>query len=551
MGRVWGPDAVAKNQSTSLYGNIVALAESPLVEGSSTSAPTTASSRSPRTAATPGARSSASPACPSSTYVSRPDFASQHDADVVYAAFNNHKMGDFKPYLLRSDDRGRTWRPIAGDLPARHRLDALAEDHVDADLLFAGTEFGLFFTRRRRPRSGSSSRAACRRSRCATSPSRSARTTWWLGTFGRGFYVLDDYTPLRHVDARLARPGGALPVKKTWLHVPGSRIGDRDKGFLGETYYTADNPPFGATFTYYVKEEWTSKKKARQKAEKEAAEASKELPFPSFESLRDESREEDAKLLFTVADAAGHPVRRLEAPGQKAIAADHLEPALRPGRPGDRSAGERSPWLPPLAGPFAAPGTYNVRLERLAGGVVEPLAGPVAFEVEALGNATLPAKDRAAVLAFQQKVARLQRAVLGAVALAGELDVRLELVRVALDATPALDAATDARARALELELESISIALSGDRFLRRAQENTPPAIDERVMNVVYASWYTTAEPTRTQLDAYRYAGELFAKELGRLRRLAETDLPAIEAELERAGAPWTPGRIPLWQPEP
>ena len=550
FGKVQRPEAVAKNQSTSLYGNIVALAESSRVEGLLYVGTDDGLVQVSEDGGGAWRKVERFPGVPELAYVSRLT-ASQHSADVVFAAFDNHKMGDFAPYLLRSDDRGRTWRSIAGDLPKRGTVYALVEDHVDADLLFAGTEFGLFFT------VDGGKKWIGLKSGLPTIAVKDLvvqkrENDLVLGTFGRGFYVLDDYSPLRHVDAKSLDAAAALyPVKKAWLHVPGSRIGDREKGFLGETYYIAKNPPFGAVFTYYVKDEWKSKKKARQKAEKEAAEAGQELPFPSFESLREEIREEDAKLLFTVTDAAGQPVRRIEAPAKKGMQRIAWDLRFDPADPVTKSAGERSPWLPPLAGPFAAPGTYNVRLERLAGGVVEPLAGPVAFEVEALGNATLPAKDRAAVLVFQQKMARLQRAVLGAVALAGELDVRLELVRVALDATPALAPDTDARARALELELESIETALSGDRFLRRAQENTPPAIDDRVMSVVYASWYTTAEPTQTQLDAYRYAGELFAKELARLRQLAEIDLPALEAELERAGAPWTPGRVPVWQPEP
>ncbi|HEX9800977.1 MAG TPA: glycosyl hydrolase [Thermoanaerobaculia bacterium] len=550
FGKVQRPDAVAKNQSTSLFGNIVSLAESPRVAGLLYVGTDDGLVQVSEDGGGSWRKVATFSGVPERTYVSRLT-ASRHADGAVYAAFDNHKMGDFAPYLLRSDDRGRSWRSIVGDLPERGSVYAVVEDPVDADLLFAGTEFGLFFTLDGGAKwvrlTGGLPTIAVK-----DLVIQERESDLVLATFGRGFYVLDDISPLRRVDAAaLEAPALLFPVERAWLYVPGSRLGDREKGFLGETYYLGENPPYGAVFTYYVKEEWTSKKKQRQKSEKEADEAGKELSVPSFESLRAEAREEDAKLLLTVAGADGTVVRRLESPvkkGVQRIAWDLRYPAADPAT---KDADERSPWLPPPAGPFVAPGAYSVRLDRIQSGEVTPLAGPVAFEVDVLGNATLAAKDRAAVLEFQLRVARLQRAVLGAVGLAGQLEERLALVRIAMDGAPALDPRLDARARAFELELESIEIALSGDRFLRRRQENTPPAIDERVMNVVYSSWYTTAEPTTTQRDAFRYASELFAAELGRLRQLAETDLPALETELERAGAPWTPGRVPLWQPEP
>jgi len=550
FGKIQRPEAVAKNQSTSLYGAIVSLSESTLVEGLLYAGTDDGLVQVSEDGGANWREIGRFPGVPERSYVS--DLAtSQHSADVVFAAFDNHKAGDFKPYLLRSDDRGRTWRSIAGDLPERGMVWALAEDHVDADLLFAGTEFGLYFTADGGQKwvklSGGMPTIAVKDIAVQRRDHSLA-----LASYGRGFYVLDDYSPLRHVDAAALESDAILfRVAKSWLYVQSSRIGDREKGFLGESYYLGENAPFGAVFTYYVKDEWKSQKKLRQEAEKKADEEKKELPFPSFDALRAETHEEDAKLLFTVADAGGEVVQRLESPVKKGVHRIVWNLRYPPSDPAEKASGERSPWLPPKAGPFVAPGSYTVRLDRVQSGRVEALAGPVTFDVEVLANATLPAQDRAAVLAWQQKVARLQRAVLGAAKVVGELSERLALVRVAIDSTPALEPTVDARARELELELESIEIALSGDSFLRRKQENTPPSIDERVMNVVYGSWYTTAEPTTTQRDAYAHASSLFDAELRKLRQLAETDLPALEAALERAGAPWTPGRIPTWQPEP
>lgn len=549
FGRIQKPDAVALHSSTSLYGNIVSLDESPRVEGLLYVGTDDGLVQISENGGADWRAVDRFPGVPDRAYVSRL-LASRHDANVVYVAFDHHKMGDFKPYLLKSADRGRTWTSIASDLPERSTVYALAEDTVAPGLLFAGTEFGLYVTV-----DGGGSWIEL----TGGLPTIMVRDLAMqrregdlvVATFGRGFYVLDDVSPLRAVSkAALEQPSLSFPVAKASLYVPTSRIGDRGKGFLGETFYTGENPPFGAILTYYLEEGWTSKKDARKKAEKEALEAGKGIVFPPLEELRAESREEKAKVVATIVDADGEVVRRVEGPAEAGIHRITWDLRYPPSDPaGTESAPDA--WTPPPTGPLAAPGRYTARIELVTGEARTPVGEPQSFEVEALGNATLAAADRDAVLAFQAKVARLQRAVLGAERLVDELEERLGLVRKAIGLTPAADPALDRRARALELELERISIALSGDSFLRRRNENTPPSISERVQNVVYGSWFATAAPTETQRAAYRIAGAAFEQELAALGKLRDGDLAQLEGELELAGAPWTPGRLPSWKPEP
>jgi len=548
FGRVQRPEAPARGASTSFYGNIVALAESPRVEGLLYVGTDDGLVQVSENGGGDWRRVERFPGVPDRTYVARL-VASSHDDDRVYATFDNHKMADFRPYVLTSGDRGRTWRPIAGDLPERGTVYALAEDPARPDLLFAGTEFGLFFTldggKRWIRLTGGLPTIQVRD--LAIQPRESDLV---LATFGRGFYVLDDYSPLREVTPELLAADAYLfPVDKAWLYVEGSRIGGRDGGFLGETYWTAQNPPFGAVFTYYLREGWESSKAMRRRAELAAIEAGKTIDFPSFDTLRAEEREEDSAIVATIRDADGQVVRRLraaDAAGIARLAWDLRYPTVDP-------QGEEEPELPweqKPRGPLVAPGEYSVTLERLRGGASTQLGETRRFEVDALGNATLPAADREVVLAFQARAARLQRAVLGAEHLLAETEERLAKVRAAIRATPALDPGHDRRARELELELEGIAIELSGDRFLRRRSEPTGPSISERIEAVVLSSWYSTSEPTATQRDAYRIAGTAFEGLLARLRALVTEDLAALERQLEAAGAPWTPGRVPEWTPE-
>jgi photosystem II stability/assembly factor-like uncharacterized protein len=557
MGRIQRPEAVAKNASTSLYGNIVALAESPLAEGVLYVGTDDGLIQISEDGGGHWRSSERFAGVPDRTYVSRL-VASRHDSQRLYAAFDNHKMGDFKPYVLESGDRGKSWVSIAGDLPQRGTVYALVEDPREPQLLYAGTEFGLFFTvdggKKWVQLKGGLPTIQVRDLAVQDRDDALA-----VATFGRGFFLLDDLATLRGLSAeRLDAEAILFPVPKALLFVPGSRIGDREKGFLGETFFTASNPPFGATFTYYLKEAPKTKKESRLEAEEKAVEQKREIAYPTLAELRAETEEEEAVAALTILDEEGAAVRRLETKPAKGMQRLTWDLRYPPAEPAQKGPLVTPPFSAPAQGPFAAPGSYRARLELVAGGKTR-LLGETTFEVEALANATLPAKDRAEVLAFQRKTARLQRAVLGAARLVGELEERLALLRIGVDAPlmPGKAGAPlpagpelDARLRALELELAKIEVALSGDTFLRRRNENDLPSISERVMNVVGSSWTSTAEPTRTQRDAYRIAGTEFAAVLARLEKFVEVDLAAVEHDVERLGAPWTPGRLPVWELE-
>jgi photosystem II stability/assembly factor-like uncharacterized protein len=195
MGKIWGPDAVAKHQSTDPFGNSSALAESPKKDGLIYVGTDDGLIQVTEDAGKNWRKVERFPGVPDMTYVSRIS-ASQHDLNTVYAAFENHKRSDFAPYLLKSTDRGGSWISIKGNLPANHPVLAFAEDHVNPNLLFVGTEFGVFFTI-----DGGQKWVQLK----GGMPTISVRdlaiqkreNDLVVGTFGRSVYILDDYTPLR------------------------------------------------------------------------------------------------------------------------------------------------------------------------------------------------------------------------------------------------------------------------------------------------------------------------------------------------------------------
>lgn len=550
MGKVWGPDAVAKNASTSLYGNIVSLAESPLQEGLLYAGTDDGLIQVSEDGGQSWTRRESFPGVPDRAYVRRIE-ASQHDAKVVYAVFDDHKMGDFEPYLLRSADRGRSWTSIASDLPERGSVYSLAEDHVDPDLLFCGTEFGLYFT-------GDGGRKWVRlKGGLPTIQVRDLaiqrrENDLVLGTFGRGIYILDDYTPLRGLQDDTLRQSEALlfPVETALLYIPSTPLGLKGRSFQGDNFYTADNPPFGAVFTYYLKEELKTRKKARQEEEKAAEKKGQPIRYPTPDELRAEAEEEPPAILLTVKDASGHVVRQISAATKAGFQRVAWDLRLPPVEPVSLEEKERDQFSLPSMGPLAVPGRYTVSLAKRVEGKLAPLGTEQSFEAAAIGTTALPEADRAELLVFQSQVADLQRTVLGAVEAAKEAQARIDHLKKALLETPAADPRWGDELRAQEARLLDLRRALEGDRALARRNEPVPPSIVDRVNGIVESQWLSTSAPTTTNREQYDIAAGAFRPLLDQLRALCETDLRGLEERLDRAGAPWTPGRVPRWSDE-
>ncbi len=332
------------------------------------------------------------------------------------------------------------------------------------------------------------------------------------------------------------------------MYIQAQPIGGRGKSFQGESYYTAENPPFGATFTYYLKDALKTKKEKRQDAEKKTPVTS----MPSRAELSAEEEEEAPAIIFTVSGANGHVVRRLTGPitaGIQRVSWDlRYPPATLPPPPNPEN---EDPFNEGPAGPLVMPGAYKVSVAKRVGSVIMPLGQPQEFQVKVDGQENMSASDRAALVEFQQKVARLQRAVSGASEAANALKPRLAAIRRALMETPSAGESLLADASALDKRTNEVLRALRGDNALRQRNMNLPPSIGERVGEIVGSQRMSTARPTQTQMNQYAAASADFETALAQLRQLIEVDLSKLEKQMEAAGAPWTPGRIPEWKPEP
>ncbi len=543
MGRVWSVDAIAKNASTSTYGALIAVDESPLVEGLIYAG--TDDGLIHVTSDGGGKWSSVD------SFRDVPDMsliediiASFHDADVAYATIDNHKRGDHKPYVLKTENRGKSWSLISNNLPQRGTAHTIIEDHIDPKLLFVGTEFGLFFSNDGGEKWNELTGLPTIAVRDLEIQRREGDLV--VGTFGRGIYILDDYSPLRSNESALKQPT-LFGVRDAWLFVPDSRRGWGGKGDWGVGRYTADNPPYGAVFAYYLPEDLQSMKDKRREAEKEKAKKGEDTPYPSWDQLRREDREEAPSITLTVRDEAGNVIQRLSAPAGKGfhrVAWNMRYPAPDPVELKPKT--DIAPWESPPQGPMALPGNYSVSMSKRVNGELLEIASAQTFALKPLYQGGLVTDDRQGLLAFQMQSNDLYRAITGANKARGEMQSRIDHLLKAVEETPTASEAQAQALRSINSRMQDLKVRFSGDTTISSRAEAVPMPLNSRINSIVGGHWDSQSSVTDNYRSSYAIADQQFRQALTELKAI-EADLAKLETELQAEGAPWTPGRVPDW----
>ncbi|MBT8075266.1 MAG: glycosyl hydrolase, partial [Gammaproteobacteria bacterium] len=543
MGRVWSVDSIAKNVSTSTYGALIAVDESPLVEGLIYAGTDDGLIHVTSDGGSNWSKVDSFRDVPDMSLI-EDIIASFHDADVAYAVIDNHKRGDYKPYVLKTENRGRSWSLISNNLPDRGSAHTIIEDHVDPSLLFVGTEFGVFFSNN----GGESWNELTSLPTIAVRDLEIQRREGDLvvGTFGRGVYILDDYSPLRTSGNELKQPT-LFSVRNAWLYVPDSRRGWGGKGDFGVGRYTADNPPYGAVFAYYLPEDLQSIKDKRREAEKERAKKGEDNPYPSWDQLRREDREEAPSITLTVRDASGNVMQRIAAPAGKGfhrVAWNMRYPAPDPVNLKPET--DLAPWMNPPQGPLALPGTYSVSMSKRVGGELVDIASPQPFTLKPLFEGGLVTADRQELLDFQMQSNDLYRAISGANKARSEIQGRIDHLMKALLDTPASSEQQAQTLRALNARMQDLKVKFSGDSTISSRAEKVPMSLTSRINSIVGGHWDSQSAPTGNYRASYEIAEQQFSEALVELKAIA-ADLAEFEAAVQAEGAPWTPGRIPDW----
>ncbi len=540
MGKHWPSNAVAKDVSTSPWGTIVTLAESKLRQGLIYVGTDDGLIQVTEDDGKTWRRISIFPGVPEYTLV-RDITPCRFNENVVFATFNNLKNDDFKPYLLKSTDKGQTWTSIASNLP-NETVHCIAQDFINPDLLFVGTEFSFYFS----VDGGKfwvKLNSGLPDIQIPDIAIQERENDLILATFGRGFYILDNYSPLRYVSAEKLRNVQALlfPVKDALMYIEeGGRYGQ------GSTYFLAPNPPFGATFTYFLKEVPETLKQKRLKKEMELFEKGEFIPQPDRETLANEENEIAPYLIFTIRDDEENVVRRLYENPRKGI--NRLTWRLRYDNL-SAQAGSKSEFKPSnnnSDGMMVLPGTYTVSLVMNYNGQETELAGPVTFRAKVLENNTLPALNREELVAFHRQAAELRRVSDGAQRFAGELGNKIENMRQALHFTPEAPEEMVSELRNFAEQLRNIDFRFNGTSPKASSEEIPPEPVplNQRMDAMLAGSWSSTSTPTQTMRSNYEILKNNLPEIIEKLR-FVDAEIKQIESRMEQLQAPWTPGRLP------
>jgi photosystem II stability/assembly factor-like uncharacterized protein len=474
--------------------------------------------------------------------------ASNFDKFIAYAACHNYTAGDYKPYIYKTTDGGKSWFSINNNLPVNGSTYSIAEDHVDKNLLFLGTLFGVYFSndggKEWIPLNNGMPPA------CVMDLDIQRRENdLVVSTFGRGVYILDDYSPLRYLSSETLKKDVELfPVKDALMFIPSNPFGFKGVAFQGASFYSAPNPEVGAVFTYYLKDGFKSLKELRRDEEKKKQENKEDIKYPSYQTLKNEQEEPEAYLLFTITDEAGNTVRKIKADANKGVNRIVWNFRYNPVTPVSLEPTDYSiPWIEPDKGYMVVPGKYYVSLSKFKDGIFTELVSKKEFICKPLNNTTITAEDKSALDSFNKKVAELTRAITGADAFRRELSDKIAYLKKAVLDGAMVPDETYNKIISVENDLRSLNRNLNGDPLRSRYEGASPSSVKQRVELITGALWSTTAAPTNTFIKSYDAAAAKFDAILNNLKSI-ENSIKQIESDLEKSGAPFTPGRFPEWR---
>lgn len=451
------------------------------------------------------------------------------DAGTVYAALDNHKYGDYHPYIIKSTDAGKNWSLISGNIDDRSLVWRLVQDTKRKEMLFAATEFGIWFTidggKKWTKLEGGLPTISFRDIQIQR-----REDDLVAASFGRGFYILDDISPLREIsDEMLKKEAVVFPVKDALLYHPKSMTVSP-----GASEYRAENPPFGAVFTYYLEEDLKSMKEMRKAQEKKLGKEAG-IPFPGWEDLEEEKSEDAPFLVFSIFDENGKTVNYVKAPAKKGVHRVNWELDYASNRPIDPLSG---PELDVESGGFmVSPGNYSAVLYAVQKGKVEQLAEPVTFKVKQLYDGVLEPVSEEVVSQYRGAVdaVRLAHGTLGL-----ELKNAANRVKSMKNACFRLDEDAEElleRVYEAERKVKSVDVRLNGLDTKNEVGEKQESNISAW-LSAAYQGLATTYGPTEMHRESLGLAKEGIDELQEELDVITDELLPALAKDLRNAGAP-------------
>ncbi len=454
--------------------------------------------------------------------------ADLYDANVVYAAVDNHKYGDYKPYILKSTDKGKSWSLINGDLPKRLLVWRLVQDHVDKNLLFAATEYGIYFTynggKNWLPLKGGVPTISFRDITIQRS-----ENDLVAGSFGRGIFILDDISPLRNFNpATVSKEATLFPIKDALWYRQANRVGSQ-----GDAEYKGENAPFGARFTYYLADKVKSLKDQRKEREK------KNTNFPGWEALEKETNQDGPLVLLMIKDAQGKLVNTVKGGNKKGF--NRVSWGLTyPNKRGERLSAKGDGFGG--GNMMVTPGDYTVTLVKRVNGETTVLQGPETFKVVPMYEGTLPRKSYEEMNRFREEMIAFQQDITATnMMLSNQMKKIASMKRAANKATSANEAILN-DINAARMSLLAIEKELRGDQVKGAIGERSNPTANDG-NRLGWSAFSNTYGPTGMQKALLQRVKSQLSKAKAKLTTVTDSTIPAIEAKLKAAGAPWIEGQ--------
>lgn len=535
MGKIWNPDAVAKNASTSLYGNIVSLDESAIKQGLLYVGTDDGLIQVSENDGQNWTKIESFPGVPANTYVSD-IFASLHNENVVYACFENHKMGDFKPYVMKSNDKGKTWTMIVNGLPENGTAYTISQDHVNPDLLFLGTEFSCYFS------INAGNDWIKLASNLPTIPIKDIdiqrrENDLVLATFGRGFYILDDYSALRNLtNETLDNDAYIFPSKPALAFITNESKG---RNSLGETFFRAENHPFGAVITYYIKNSLQTLKDKRKAAEKaKDGKNDGKYIYPSMENLRAEDLESSPYYFMTITNAKGKVVRRINlgnSTGIKRVTWDLKNFSTNPIN--------KNTNVNTFSGMPVLPGKYTAIISKNENGNISDVSKTMEFEVKLLSNSSIPPTNVENLYSFYDNCAEQNKQVESLKSHLRLLFERVDLAEKATYVTEGANIKILSNLNKIKMDLNNLNIQLNGDNSKAKRNENQTPSINERLSYIFDSFWQSYSDPTGTAIKNSQIIKDGISVIYKNISD-KELEIDNIEKELINSGSSYIPGKL-------
>jgi photosystem II stability/assembly factor-like uncharacterized protein len=463
--------------------------------------------------------------------------ADLYDANTVYVSLDNHKEGDYSSYLFKSSDLGVTWTSISNNIPKNTIIWRLVQDHISKDLLFTATENGIYV----------SMNGGGKWQKLPGSPTISFRDITIQkrendlvgASFGRGFYVLDDYSALREMSKeRLAQEGSLFSTRDALWYIPRSITGN-----TGADYYFADNPEFGATFTYHLSKSYSTMKKERIKNEKELDKKGQSFPKIDWNAINDESRDEGTKIWISIKNLDGEVVNKVNASNRKGlnrVTWNLRYPNERPINPdairgrGGRGGG----WY--NMGALAAPGQYTATLYKEAEGIISMLDGPINFNVVDLQRGTLKGVSYEDYRNHTENIISTQNRLSDISNKLSESIKSVNAMRLALSRSKVEINELSKQLYDLDEELNKLNTIMNGNSAKSEIGERNNPSVNSYIGNAM-RGLSSTYGPTGQHKQSLNIAESMLNKISVEIEKVVSKIEP-LKIELSKIDAPYIIG---------